>query len=124
MNQRGAPRARNELRARRCAIAVGGRPLNTALGCTVSLRRKVYTWIALVLSIPAALYAGLSVIFYAWLNAAEPERWPADRAGLWVVVCTLRERGEGRRNLFRWDLSFRGRQVSPVGGPSLAVLRG
>ena len=84
MNQRGAPRARNELRARRCAIAVGGRPLNTALGCTVSLRRKVYTWIALVLSIPAALYAGMSVIFYAWLNAAEPERWPADRAGLWV----------------------------------------
>ena len=59
-------------------------PLHKALGCTVSLRRKVYTWIALVLSIPAALYAGMSVIFYAWLNAAEPERWPADRAGLWV----------------------------------------
>jgi hypothetical protein len=47
-------------------------------------RRKVATWVVLVLSLPAAGYAGTSVIFYAWLNAAEPERWPADRAAVWV----------------------------------------
>jgi hypothetical protein len=47
-------------------------------------RRKIATWAALVLSLPAAGYAGTSVIFYAWLNAAEPERWPAERAAVWV----------------------------------------
>ena len=47
-------------------------------------RRKIATWVALVLSVPATGYAGVSVIFYAWLSAAEPERWPADRAAVWV----------------------------------------
>jgi hypothetical protein len=47
-------------------------------------RRKIASWVALVLSLPAAGYAGKSVIFYAWLNAAEPERWPAERAAVWV----------------------------------------
>ena len=46
-------------------------------------RRKILLWFGLVLSIPATYYAGSSVVFYAWLNAAEPERWPADRAALW-----------------------------------------
>jgi hypothetical protein len=41
-------------------------------------------WVALVLSVPATYYAATSVIFYAWLNAAEPERWPAERAAVWV----------------------------------------
>ena len=50
----------------------------------MSKRRKITTWIALVLSLPAAGYAGISVIFYAWLNAAQPERWPAERAAVWV----------------------------------------
>jgi hypothetical protein len=27
----------------------------------------------------------MSVVFYAWLSAAEPERWPPDRAGMWVL---------------------------------------
>jgi hypothetical protein len=49
-------------------------------------RRKIATWVALVLSVPAAGYAATSVIFYAWLNAAEPERWPADRAAVWVYA--------------------------------------
>ena len=47
-------------------------------------RRKIATWVALVLSVPAAGYAGTSVMFYAWLNAAEPARWPAERAAPWV----------------------------------------
>lgn len=33
---------------------------------------------------PATYYAGNSVVFYAWLSAAEPTRWPPDRAALWV----------------------------------------
>jgi hypothetical protein len=49
----------------------------------MSKRRKILTWLGLVLSLPAASYAGVSVIYYAWLNAAEPERWPSERAGLW-----------------------------------------
>jgi uncharacterized membrane-anchored protein len=52
-------------------------------------RRKILTWLGLVLSLPAASYAGVSVIFYAWLNAAEPERWPSERAGLWSGVAAV-----------------------------------
>ena len=33
---------------------------------------------------PLAAYAGISAVFYAWLNAAEPERWPAEKAAIWV----------------------------------------
>ena len=47
-------------------------------------RRKIATWMALLLSLPAAGYAGTSVVFYAWLSAAQPDRWPAERAALWV----------------------------------------
>jgi len=39
-----------------------------------------------MLSLPASGYAGLSVVFYAWLNAAEPERWPSAKAGLWAYT--------------------------------------
>ena len=38
----------------------------------------------LVLSIPAGGYAALIFIYYSWLSAAEPERWPPERAGLWA----------------------------------------
>ena len=38
----------------------------------------------MLLSLPATYYAGVSVIFYSWLNAAEPDHWPAERAGLWA----------------------------------------
>ena len=44
----------------------------------------MFTWLGLVLSLLAGGYAGLSFIFYAWLSAAEPERWPPERAGLWA----------------------------------------
>jgi hypothetical protein len=47
-------------------------------------RRKIATWVALVLSLPAAGYAGTSVVFYAWLSAAAPDRWPPERAALWA----------------------------------------
>lgn len=40
--------------------------------------------LSMALSLPAAGYTGMSVIFYAWLAAAEPERWPAERSTVWV----------------------------------------
>jgi len=55
-----------------------------ALGCTMTKRRKIITWITLVLSLPAGGYAGLSFVFYAWLSAASPDRWPPERAALWA----------------------------------------
>jgi hypothetical protein len=47
-------------------------------------RRKISLWVGIVLSLPAAGYAGMGFVFYAWLSAAEPERWPADKAALWA----------------------------------------
>ena len=47
-------------------------------------RRKVLLWIGVVISIPATGYAGISVIFYFCLNAANPDKWPAAKAGLWA----------------------------------------
>lgn len=26
----------------------------------------------------------MSFVFYSWLNAAEPERWPAEKATIWA----------------------------------------
>ncbi|MDH5669392.1 MAG: hypothetical protein OEY86_15415 [Nitrospira sp.] len=47
-------------------------------------RRKVFLWLALVVSLLATGYAGTSFIFYVWLSVAAPERWPAERAALWA----------------------------------------
>lgn len=47
-------------------------------------RGKPLLWLGLLLSVPLALYAGFSAIYYAWLNAAAPERWPAERAMTWA----------------------------------------
>jgi len=50
-------------------------------------RRKLATWIALVLCLPAGGYAGLSFAYYAWLSAVAPDRWPPERAALWAYSC-------------------------------------
>jgi hypothetical protein len=55
----------------------------------MSKRRKWLLWLGLILSFPASGYAGLCVVFYSWLNAANPERWPAAKAGLWAGVSLL-----------------------------------
>jgi hypothetical protein len=47
-------------------------------------RRKITVWFSMILSAPVIYYAGTGVVFYAWLNAAEPQRWTPDRAGLWA----------------------------------------
>jgi nucleoside permease NupC len=46
-------------------------------------------WLGLVLSLPASGYAGVNFIFYSWLNAAEPERWPSERAGAALALAIL-----------------------------------
>ena len=45
---------------------------------------RLYLLIGAVVALGAALYAGTSVVFYAWLNAANPESWPRERAALWA----------------------------------------
>ena len=50
----------------------------------MSKRLRISLWLGVMLSVPAGGYAGLCVVFYAWLSAAEPERWPPARAAIWV----------------------------------------
>jgi hypothetical protein len=45
--------------------------------------QKVGCWLGAVVSLVAAGYFGTSVVFYAWLSAAEPDRWPSDRAAIY-----------------------------------------
>lgn len=44
--------------------------------------KKYYLIAGAALSIPAFFYSILCVVYYAWLNAAEPERWPPEKAAL------------------------------------------
>ncbi len=46
--------------------------------------RKALPWLGALASLLGAAYAATSVIFYAWLNAAEPDRWPAEKAAVWA----------------------------------------
>ena len=48
----------------------------------MSKRRKILLWIGLILSLPASAYAGLSVVFYAWLDASR--HWPTEKAAVWA----------------------------------------
>lgn len=42
--------------------------------------RKTQLWVGAILSLPMSVYAGLSMFFYVWRNAAEPDLWPPERA--------------------------------------------
>lgn len=46
-------------------------------------QRKIFLWVGAVVSLSTCGYAGLSFVTYVWLNAANPERWPADKAAIW-----------------------------------------
>ena len=48
-------------------------------------RRRLATWIALIASFVGAIYMGMNVITYAWLNASAPNRWPGERARAWAL---------------------------------------
>ena len=45
---------------------------------------KIIRWVGMGISLPAFLYAITGFFFYSWLSAAEPERWPAEKAALWA----------------------------------------
>ena len=47
-------------------------------------RKTLISWLALIISAPATFYSAMSAIFYSWLNAAEPERWPVEKANIWA----------------------------------------
>ena len=48
----------------------------------MSKRRKVLLWLGLCISFPAAAYAGVSVVFYAWMDASR--QWPTEKAAVWT----------------------------------------
>jgi len=53
-------------------------------------RNKNYYLIAgAALSIPACFYSLLCVVYFIWLNAAEPERWPTDKVVLFSGAFSL-----------------------------------
>ena len=47
-------------------------------------RKTLILWLGLIISAPAAFYSAMSVVFYSWLNAAEPERWPVEKVTIWA----------------------------------------
>ena len=49
----------------------------------MTIQKKILMWFGLIISLPAAGYAVMGFIFYSWLNAAEPERWPTAKAVIW-----------------------------------------
>jgi hypothetical protein len=44
--------------------------------------RKLLLWTGLTLSLPAPGYAGISVVFYAWLDASR--QWPTEKIAVWA----------------------------------------
>jgi hypothetical protein len=50
----------------------------------MKLRRKIILWFGLIISIPATGFGGISVVFYFWLNAAQPERWSEEKSAIWA----------------------------------------
>ena len=49
----------------------------------MSKRKKIFLWCCALAGLPAAGYFLMCAIFYAWLNAADPIRWPSLKAGIW-----------------------------------------
>jgi hypothetical protein len=45
--------------------------------------KKIFRWIGILIGLPASMYFVMCAIFYAWLNAATPERWPSGKAAIW-----------------------------------------
>lgn len=47
-------------------------------------RKKAMFWVGVISGLPGLVYFFTAAIFYAWLNAAEPERWPPEKAAIWA----------------------------------------
>ncbi|UZJ44071.1 hypothetical protein OOT55_15625 [Marinimicrobium sp. C6131] len=46
--------------------------------------KKAILWVGVISGLPGLVYFFTAAIFYAWLSAAEPERWPAEKAAAWA----------------------------------------
>jgi hypothetical protein len=46
-------------------------------------------WVGLLGSSVAALYAGTSFFFYAWMGTVAPDRWPPDRVATWAGASAI-----------------------------------
>lgn len=46
-------------------------------------KRRLLLLVGAILSLPISAYAGVSSVFYAWINASNPERWPELKAAIW-----------------------------------------
>lgn len=46
--------------------------------------KKTFLWIGVIGGLPGGFYFLSATVFYAWMNAADPSRWPPERAGLWA----------------------------------------
>ena len=70
--------------AARLPSAVAGVMLRReGVQCPVSKRKKIILWLGALIGLPAAGYFLMCAVFYAWLNASDPTRWPPQRAGVW-----------------------------------------
>jgi len=47
-------------------------------------RKTLILCLGLIVSAPATFNSAMSVVFYSWLSAAEPERWPVEKAAIWA----------------------------------------
>jgi hypothetical protein len=53
------------------------------------IRKPTLLWIGLLSSVLGVFYFGMSAVTYVWLNAASPDRWPLERAGMWAAGAAL-----------------------------------
>jgi len=75
---------------------------------------KIFRWICVLGALPAAYYALSASIFYAWLNAYDPEKYPAEEVAfqaysyfaltvtlvilfLYCVISLIKERNKNRK---------------------------
>ena len=52
----------------------------------MSRNGKILRWVGIALSLPVSIFAGGNFIYYVWLNAADPERWPAEKVAIWAYT--------------------------------------
>jgi hypothetical protein len=49
----------------------------------MSKRKNIILWFGALCGLPVSGYFLMCAVFYAWLNASEPSRWPPLKAGVW-----------------------------------------
>jgi hypothetical protein len=49
----------------------------------VSKRKNIILWVGALFGLPVSGYFLMCAVFYAWLNASAPSRWPPLKAEVW-----------------------------------------